>query len=179
MVFVIFKEEIPMKKRSSAFLLFVIVIFLLGGCSASFEEEISEALIAVENDFNESPKEANNENKDIQYYLPFGFELEEESPNNLILKNGSKTYILFYNLQEGPNSEVVLHATLQQKEFNVDKRFTDKEKLGYFLVKKLNDSENELTVGIGGVKVTSEVKTKNLKSEAEYMMRIANSVTAQ
>lgn len=165
-----------MLNHYKALMLIVIAILLLTGCSSSFQEEQKEAQIAVENAFKENPKETNNENKDIEYYLPFGFEIEEETPNNIILKNGSKTYILFYNPQEDANSNVVLNATVQQKEYEINETFEHDKKLGYFLVNKINDQENEVTVGIGGVKVTSEVKTKSMKSDAETMMKIANSV---
>ncbi|WP_019154892.1 hypothetical protein [Robertmurraya massiliosenegalensis] len=165
-----------MRNHDKAILLFVMVTIWLTGCSASFEEEQADATGAVEEAFKEAPKESNHENEDIQYYLPFGFEVEEETANNIILKNGAKTYILFYNLQEDMNSEVVLNATLQQKEFDVDQRLTEGDKLGYFLIEKTSEKDNEVIVGIGGVKLTSEVKTKNLSSEAETMMRIANSV---
>lgn len=167
------------KHPLKAILLLVLAVFLLGGCSASFEKEYKEAVAAVEKEFKETPEDRNKENQDIEYYLPFGFEVDEETPNNLILKNGSKTYILFYNLQEGPNSDVVLNATLQQKEYDMNEHFNEDGKLGYFLVKKLSENENEVTIGVGGVKVTSEVKTKNLKSDTEYMMKIANSVKAK
>lgn len=165
-----------MNHHYKAFSLFVIILILLSGCSASFEEKSDEAFAAVKTSFEESPAETNKSNEDIQYYLPFGFEIKEETPNNIILKNGSKTYILFYNLQEDAVSEVVLNATLQQKEYEVMEELQGQEKFGYFLVKNTSKQSNEVTVGVGGVKITSEVKTKALKSEAEIMMKIVNSV---
>lgn len=165
-----------MNYHHKAFSLFVIILILLSGCSATFEEKQKEAFDAVKTSFEKSPAETNKSNEDIQYYLPFGFEIKEETPNNIILKNGSKTYILFYNLQEDAVSEVVLNATLQQKKYDVMEELHGQEKLGFFLVKENNKQSNEVTVGIGGVKITSEVKTKGLKSEAEIMMKIVNSV---
>jgi hypothetical protein len=35
---------------------------------------------------------------------------------------------------------------------------------------------NELTIGIGGTKVTTQVKTSNMNTEAKVMVQIANSV---
>lgn len=151
-------------------------MLILSGCSATFEEQQSEALQAVEKSFLETPKDENYENSDIKFYLPFGYEIVEETPNNIIFKNGSKNYILFYNLHEDANSKVVLDATLRQKEYEVKERFQQDDKLGYFLVKKVSKGINEVTVGIGGIKVTGEVKTKSLKSEAVMMMTIAKSV---
>lgn len=158
-------------------ILFLTVLFILSACSASIEEELKELRPAVEEAFKTKAKEANNENEHIQYYLPFGFEIEDETtPNNIILKNGSKTYILFYNQQEEADSEVVYQATIQQKQYDIKDIYQDDQKFGFFLMKEVSDDRYELTVGIGGVKVSSEVKARNIKSEATTMMTIANSV---
>lgn len=156
--------------------LMIIGILAISGCSSSFQTAIDEALVAVEEEFQAEQKEVNRESKEIDYYLPFGYEVEEETPNNIILKNGAKTYILFYNPQEDESSDIVLQATTQQKDFDITETFEENERLGFFLVRKMNEDLNEVTVGIGGVKVTGEVKTRSLKSEARAMMTIVNSV---
>lgn len=167
-----------MKKYIHIGLLFVTALILLSGCSASYEEVQKEAQIAVEEAFNESPKETNQKSEDIEVYLPFGFEIVDQTPNNVILKNGSKTYILFYNQNENSSSKVVYKSTLQQKEkFDIKETFEKDQKFGFLLIKKLDEQENELTVGIGGNKISTEVKTRNLASEAAVMMEIVNSVT--
>ncbi|MGD6879150.1 hypothetical protein [Bacillus infantis] len=99
-----------MKKISITALLMICSVLFLSACSASFQEEQKAAKKAAETAFTQKPKDANNENEEIDYYLPFGVEVEEESPNNLILKNGSKTYILFYNQNEGKGSKVVYES---------------------------------------------------------------------
>jgi hypothetical protein len=109
--------------------------------------------------------------------LPFGYEVEEESPNNIILKNGSKRYILFYNQHEGPDSKVVYDATLKQKdEYEVKETFTKDGHNGFLLINRGKKDEHELVVGIGGVKLSTQAATRNLSSEAAAMMEIANSV---
>jgi hypothetical protein len=160
--------------------LLILSIFLLLGCQASLDDQKEESIKAVQKQMNEKPKEANKEAQDIDFYLPFGYEIDEESPNNVILKNGSKTYILFYNQFENGQSDVVYKSTLNQhEEFEIDQKWEDKENFGFFLVEKLNDDINELTVGIGGVKLTSEVKTSSLATEAAQMMEIVNSVSVK
>lgn len=165
-----------MKNGYKVLLLLTTFLFLLSACSKNFDTEQKEAQLAAEKAFQEDPEEANQSDEFIEYYLPFGFEIVEANPNNILLKNGSKNYILFYNQQEEANSEVVYNATVQQIEYDINKTFKDKDKFGFMLLKKLDDDTNELTVGFGGVKVTSEVKTSNLKTEASTMMTIANSV---
>jgi hypothetical protein len=170
------KEEKSMIKHYKVALLLVTAIFLLGACSASFDKEQKEAQLAVEEAFKEKPKETNHKNKEIKYYLPFGYEIEEETPNNIILKNGSKTYILFYNQHENEKSKVVFNATIKQNDYDVKETFEEDGKFGFYLVKKIDDKMNEVTVGIGGVKVTGEVRTTSLETEAALMMTIANGV---
>jgi 5-formyltetrahydrofolate cyclo-ligase len=158
--------------------LLLLSTFLLLGCQASFDDQKEESIKAVQKQMNEKPKGTNKEAQDINFYLPFGYEIDEESPNNIILKNGSKTYILFYNQFENQQSDVVYKSTLNQHEkYEIDQKWEDKDNFGYFLVKKLEDDLNELIVGIGGVKLTSEVKTSSLTTEAVQMMEIVNSVS--
>jgi hypothetical protein len=158
--------------------LILLSLFLLAGCSASLEEQGEEAIKVVQEELKTKPKETNKSFEDIKYYLPFGFEIENESSNNLILKNGSKRYILFYNQHENTTSDVVYKSTLNQHEnFDVDQVWKEKDSFVYLLVENLEDDLNELIVGIGGVKLTSEVKTSSLATEAAQMFEIVKAVT--
>jgi hypothetical protein len=158
-------------------ILILLSLFLLLGCSASIKDQQEETIKVVHEQIQSKPKETNKKSEDIKYYLPFGYEIEEESPNNIILKNGSKTYILFYNQHEDQQSDVVYKSTLNQHEkFEINQKWQEKEGFGYLLVESLEDDLNELIVGIGGVKLTSEVKTNSLPTEAEQMMEIVKAV---
>ncbi|MCM3666008.1 hypothetical protein M3204_16445 [Mesobacillus subterraneus] len=164
-----------MMKLIRSFGLVIIGVFLLGACSSSFSEDKVEAKETVVDTFERTPEKTNNSTEDIDYHLPFGVEVEEESPNNVLLKNGSRTYILFYNQLEKDDSKVVYESTVkQQKEWDVNKTFVNNGKFGYMLVKKLKEGQYQLIIGIGGVKLTTE--TDNIKKDAETMMKIANSV---
>ncbi len=166
-----------MRNHSKMSLLLFIVLLLLTACSnSSIKEEQKAALDTVKETFTQKPKAANNKNQDIEFYLPFGFELKEETPNNIILKNGSKTYILFYNQHEAPNSKVVYETTLKLGEYDLNETFTNNDRLGYLLINQLEKDKNELIVGVGGVKITTETKTKGLSTEAAAMIEIVNSV---
>ncbi|MFE8703386.1 hypothetical protein ACFYKX_22755 [Cytobacillus sp. FJAT-54145] len=169
-----------MSKHLKAVIGLITALLLLSGCSASFDEEQDAAKLAVEEAFDEEPIKPNKDSEVINFHIPFGFEIEEETPNNVLLKNGSKNYILFYNQHEGSDSQVVYNSTVQQNEkYDVNETFTKDKKFGYILIRKLDDDLNSLTVGIGGVKLTTEIKTRNLASEAEIMMDIVNSVKLQ
>lgn len=157
------------------FIIITITMLFLAACSAPFEEVIGETNEAVEQEFNQEPDKVNNDNEDIEYRLPFGVEIEEETPNNILLKNGSKTYILFYNQHENSGSKVVYESTLkQQTEWDANETFEKDGEFGYLLVNTLEDGVYQIVTGVGGVKLTTE--SKNLKSDAVTMMSIANSV---
>ncbi|WP_053367422.1 hypothetical protein [Bacillus sp. FJAT-27245] len=161
--------------RAISFL--ILTAFLLSACGkASYKEESAKAVEAAKTAFSEKAKVPNQKNKDIDFYLPFGFEIKEKTPNNIILKNGSKTYILFYNPNEDKESKVVYKASVAQYEkLETNKEFKGKGKLGFLLVEQLDGGMNILTTGVGGVKITTETKTSNLGEDAKAMMQIANS----
>lgn len=161
-------------------LLMIVSLFLMVGCSASFKEKSDATIKEVQNQLKTKPKKPNKEVGDIEVYLPFGFEIEDVSPNNVILKNGSKTYILFYNQNENINSEIVYNSTLNQHEkIDTKKQWKKKEKFSYLLIDNYKKDMNELIVGIGGIKLTSEVKTGSLATEAVQMMEIVQSVAVK
>ena len=166
-----------MSKLFKGMLLLVFSVLVLSACSANIKEEQKATNDAVSQVFNSAPKKTNNKNEDIRFYLPLGFEIKEKSSNNIVIKNGSKTYILFYNQQENQESQVVYEATINtKKDINYKKTYQKNKRFGYLLIKDIDKNLQELTVGIGGVKITTEAKTKSMQSEAKAMMDIVNSV---
>jgi hypothetical protein len=164
-----------MMKLRRAFGLIFVGLFFLSACSASFSEQKADIKKEVGTTFKSQPEKTNNSTKDIDYYLPTGVNVEEETPNNVLLKDGSKTYILFYNQHEKADSKVVYDSTVkQQKEWDANDTFSKDGKFGYMLVKELKEDHYQLIIGIGGIKLTTE--TGNVKEDAEVMMEIANSV---
>ncbi len=78
---------------------------------------------------------------------------------------------LFYNPVEGSDSEVVYNAALSNNKYQYKKTYKKEGQFGFLLIRELEENLQELTVGIGGVKITTEVKTKHMQKEAETMMR--------
>ncbi len=173
----VYKGAYKMTRLIKGALLLMATVLLLSACSANVKEEQKATNDKVTAAFNAAPKKANKKNKDIQFYLPFGYEINEETPNNIMLKNGAKTYILFYNQQEATNSEIVYNATINTKQkFQYNKTLKKDDLFGYLLIRELDDKLQEVTVGVGGVKVTTKTKLKSMKTDAEIMMQIAKSV---
>lgn len=154
----------------------VIAIMFLCACSSSGREAQENAFKAAEKEFQSGQKKPDRHNKHIEYYLPFGFEKDKETPNNILLKNGSKKYILFYNSHEKSESKVVYESSFQQlKKWDLNKTFEKDGKFGYMLSKEQEDGVYQVVVGIGGVKVTTE--TTSPESDAPIMMDIAHSAS--
>lgn len=167
-----------MNKRKFLILLVIFsYIFAMTGCSASIEEEISQAKKQVETAFKSKPIEPNEKAKLFSFYLPGEFELEQELNNNVILKQGRQTFILFVNPKENLNSQLMYETLVKNSSKNMLKStFIDKERFGYVSVKSVGESLYEISVGIGGIKMTTETKAKNVAKNAEEMMKIVTSV---
>ncbi|SFB17875.1 MULTISPECIES: hypothetical protein [unclassified Bacillus (in: firmicutes)] len=164
-------------RRITALIFSIVLVGLLGACGPSFKQESKETEKAVKTALEAKIQKQNKKIQSIEFHLPFGFEVKEKSPNNIILKNGSKTYILFYNPHEKSGSEVVYEATKAQHEkIELDKTYKKDDKFAYLLLEQLEEDMNEVTVGIGGTKITTETKTSSMKNEAKTMMEIVSSV---
>lgn len=167
-----------MSKALKTIFIFMILALVLSACShASFKEESIAAVKAVNETLKGKTEKSNKKSEKLRFYLPFGYEIKDQSPHNIILKDGSKTYILFNNPQEDTSSDVVYKASVSQyKKLEINKTFKGKNSLGFLIIEKLKDDMNEMTIGIGGTKITTRTKTNSLKDKAKEMMQIAKSV---
>lgn len=163
-----------MKMGKVLFVTLLVLVGLLSGC-ASIEDESKEAVSTVETAFKAQPEKTNSENGDISFYLPTTMKIEDKDENNVILQKGDQTFILFVNPNEARTSDVLYNA-VDAKEFAVDQTYTDKERFGYVKVFELEDKLYLVTVGIGGIKMTTETKVSDISESAEEMMKIVSSV---
>jgi hypothetical protein len=154
--------------------IFLSLVGLLAGC-ASIEDESKETVAAVEDVFKAQPEKTNNENGNVSFYMPSTMEIEKKDENNVILQNGNQTFILFVNPNEERTSDV-LYNSVDAKEFAIDKTYTDKERFGYVKVFEIEDKLYLVTVGIGGIKMTTETKVSDISESATEMMQIVSSV---
>ncbi|MBM7606143.1 hypothetical protein JOC75_004173 [Metabacillus crassostreae] len=153
------------------------LILTLTSCNISDEDlsktTINQAKIA----FEEKPKKPNKETKLFSYYVPEKFEIKETNKYNVILEQGKQSYILFVNLKEKVNSQVSYEALSKQyKNPLILKTFENEEKFGYLFVDEVEKNQYEITVGIGGTKLTTETNKSDIEEDAQNMMEIVNSV---
>lgn len=163
-----------MKHGKGLFLSFFIVIGLLAGCS-SIENETKETIAAVEETFKGKAEETNSKNEDISFYIPSTMKIEEQAENNVIISKGDQTFILFVNPVEPANSDV-MYKSIESKKFSVDKTFKDKDRFGYVKVYEIDEKLYLVSVGIGGIKMTTEAKLSEISESAKEMMTVVSSV---
>lgn len=163
--------------RKFLLLLVFSVVFSLVGCGVSLNEEVSQAKKQVEAAFNAQPLTPNMKSEHFSYHLPKGFEVKEDVKSNVIINQGRQTYILFVNPEENTSSKM-LYDTLgpDTKKFILKSAFKGTNRFGYVAVKKINDELFVTSVGIGGVKMTTETKASEIARSAEEMMQIVTSV---
>jgi hypothetical protein len=151
-------------------------IIIISGCSASFKEESKDAKEVMLTTLNNPQRDVNTESEGLAMYLPFGFHIKNEEDHNIIIEKNNKSYILFHNPNEDELSEVVYEVTTSLKDdYDVKETFKDDEKFGYLLIAN-KQQDNELVVGIGGTKISTETKNSTLAKDTEYMVEIIQSV---
>ncbi|MCA1056859.1 hypothetical protein LCM10_17990 [Rossellomorea aquimaris] len=159
-------------------IVFFFLVLSLAGCNTTIDKEKEQTAQTVEDTFKDDPKNAKEKAGDVSFYLPFGAKIEKESSNNIIISKGSDTFILFANPEEEKDSELLYNMAISEKETIIQQgKFKDDGRFGYYVIKELPHSEKyELTVGIGGTKLTTQSQMDALSDNAEMMMEIASSV---
>ena len=154
------------------------VLFLLvTGCSSDINEEKSNVVEAAKKAFEGAPEETNTKSGEIEFYLPSGYQIEEEDEYNITLKNKGDIILLFINPNEEATSTLLLDLIEQDKgEYLEYVKFEEKDKIGFVALKEIDEKTYELTVGVGGVKITTQTEAKRLESYAEQLMKMANSI---
>ncbi|MBD8069010.1 hypothetical protein [Bacillus sp. PS06] len=156
---------------------YLLLIGLLVGCSASVEEVIEETKQTTAQTFEAEPMEPNQTESTFSYFLPSDMKEETVEENNLILQQGEQLFILFVNPNEEQNSEELYKSTVLESENDLlNETFKDEERFGYVKVESVEEDSYQLSIGIGGVKMTTVTELKKVKDNAEQMMQIVSSV---
>ncbi|MGP4041542.1 hypothetical protein ACTWP4_16800 [Gracilibacillus sp. D59] len=156
----------------------LLIVFLIGMSIWTIkptEEVLSEAIDVAEQQFKQESKEQNKQVDNFSLYLPEGFEVEEQTVNNLILTKGEKKYIIFYNALESQTSRLNYEAAKETDDHEWLVPFEEKDRFGYINIVELED-QFEVQLGVGGVKVTTFSTKSELTEDVRDMMDIANSI---
>lgn len=146
------------------------------GCS--YENHVNKAKEAAESVFLEASLKPDYQTKTIELYLPDDFIVAEESENNFILEKSGNPYILFVNPHENRKSRTLYTTVKQLNDKDIElANFEDQESFGFIAIRDLDEKKYEVSVGVGGVKLTTETSEKKLSDEAAQMMTIVDSIT--
>ncbi|RHW33241.1 hypothetical protein D1B33_15985 [Lysinibacillus yapensis] len=156
-----------------------VLLFALAGCGKTVEEQIDTGVASAQTVFEETPQHPNQTIGKIKLYVPSGFAVEEtEDLNNLILKKGNESYLLFVNyyemedsnlhyklLKNNPSSKIIKEQTVE-----FDGAF------GFTAVTEYDEEQFELIVSSGGVKMSTISEDQNIDEKLVDMMTIVRSV---
>ncbi|WP_172371062.1 hypothetical protein [Sporosarcina jiandibaonis] len=165
--------------RSWKFIFLVIVsVFFLAACGKSLEVRIGEGLRSAEKVFYENNKVANEQIDGVKFYKPSEFTIKEGSDSqNIILTTKKDTFILFNNPNEKMDSRLFydLLKADDTKKIIDEKTFTDGDIFGFAAVVENNDTV-ELIASVGGTKITTLAKKRDVASHLTVMMEILRSI---
>lgn len=156
-----------------------VLLLALAGCGKTVEEQINTGVANAQTVFEEKAQEPNKTLGNIQVYMPSGYSVEQsEDENNLIIKKGKDSYILFVNNNEKEDSN--LHYELLKND--TSKKIVKKEtvefdgKFGFTAVVEYDEEHFELIASCGGVKISTISEDKNIDEKLVNMMTIVRSV---
>ncbi|RSK28213.1 hypothetical protein EJF36_15700 [Bacillus sp. HMF5848] len=165
-----------MTKRLLVSLIFMITI--LTGCSLPVDEAAEEAYETFEEIITAEPEETNFENDVLKAYIPKDFTTEEESENNIILSDSSITAVLFVNPHEDLLSQVAYETLMDSEEDPLYVKTMEQDDMfSYIVITEADKSLYDVTVGIGGVKLSTQMKARKITGYADEFATIVRSVT--
>lgn len=163
--------------RKFAYVLSAIVLFILTGCMQSSEEIKNNSIVKTEEAFSKKQQNTNEKTEEFSYYLPENFQVKETKKFNVLLEKGNQNFILFVNQNEERNSKVSYETLMEQyKDPFISETFEKDNQFGYLFVVEIDKRLYEVTVGIGGTKLTTESKANDLEEDSQVMMEIVKSV---
>lgn len=160
-------------------LLIILSAAVLTGCGKSLKEEAAAGIDQAKSAFELNDKQTNIEVEGVQLYKPAGFTVEEEADaQNIVLNKGSDTFILFINPNEGKESRLFYDLLKDKSSDKIvsEKVFSNEGVFGFAAVVKKDGDKAELIASVGGVKMTTITKKKNIAKYMAWMMEIVRSI---
>lgn len=155
-------------------------VLLLTACGQNIDERASKGVKAASDAFYAHNIETNEEIDGTKFYKPIGFQVENDSDaQNIVLNKGKDTFILFINPNEKRDSKLYYDLLTADDKKNIIKEetFTEEETFGFAaIVQGENEDTAELIVSVGGTKMSTRTKEKNIESYMPKMMEVVQSI---
>ena len=166
--------------RSWKFLFLVTAsIVLLAACGQSLEDRAGEGVKAAEEAFFANDKESTEEIDGIKLYKPMGFDVVDDSDTqNIVFEKGKDPFILFVNPNEEKDSHLFYDLLLADKSVDIiaESQFDEEDTFGFVAVIQHDNASIELVASVGGAKMTTLTKEKNVIEYLEVMMSVVRSI---
>ncbi|MFC0015587.1 MULTISPECIES: hypothetical protein [Allobacillus] len=154
----------------------VLSLLMVAACSPSEEEAYSDAKSKVkEAVLADQVKEPNKELENFSLYKPEDMSIIEQGPTNVIFQEDDQPYVLFINEFEEPNSKYLYNQLPEEDEVYLS-TIESTDAFSYILIQKREENEYELSVGIGGIKMTTMTDLDHLSNESKRMIEIIRSI---
>ncbi|MCM3712114.1 hypothetical protein [Sporosarcina luteola] len=153
-------------------------IIVLAACGNTFEEQAEKGIAAAREAFQLHDKHVNDEVHGVSLYKPAGFTIDEKSDaQNIIMKKGDETFLLFINSNESRDSRLFYElSTKTEKKERFEEVFTEDGYFGFSSVLRKGEDQVELIASVGGIKITTITKNKNIGANMGKMMEIVRSI---
>lgn len=166
--------------RSWKFLLLIVTtIFLLTACGQSLEERAAEGVKTAKEVFYANDRKSTEEIDGIKLYKPAGFNVVDDSDTqNIMFEKDKDPFILFVNPNEEKDSRLFYDLLLADKNLDIiaEEQFEEEDIFGFVAVIEHADASIELVASVGGAKMTTLTKEKNVVEYLEAMMSIVRSI---
>lgn len=152
---------------------------ILTACGQSLEEQVADGVKVSEEAFLAKDKADTEEIDGVKLYKPVGFTVKENSDaQNIIFEKNDETFILFINPNEEADSHLFYDILLadQNKKMVAMETFVMDERFGFVAVVESDDNKVELIASVGGAKMTTLAKEKNIASNLRTMMEVVRSI---
>ncbi|MCM3743656.1 hypothetical protein M3193_05840 [Sporosarcina luteola] len=159
-------------------ILALLSIIVLAACGKTFEEQAAAGIAAAKEAFQLHDQHVNDEVYGVSFYKPAGFTIDEKSDaQNIVLKKGDETFLLFINPNESRDSRLFYElSTKTEDKERFEEVFTEDGYFGFSSVLRQGEDQAELIASVGGIKITTITKNKNIEANMGKMMEIVRSI---
>ena len=168
-----------MKRKFTIVIMSCCLLLLLSACNKSVEERAEETVkVATETFGNETDTEKETV-ANFQMYVPKKFEVKDQTDEqNIILYKGNQPFILFVNPNEKTDSQLFYNLLKDSGDATIiaEKTFEKENVFGFAAVLESDDAHVELVANIGGKKMTTITKNKQMTEDMERMIEMLNSI---
>lgn len=149
---------------------------LLVGCTVTKEEvlELSNDAFIISSE--QEPFEPNTNEADVDFYLPRGFEIVEETEYNILLQSGEQLFVLFHQPSEPRTSKIHLERDKEYQDASLlFETIENEEKVAYLIITEEEKDQVHIITAVGGAKISTLSTYDSLEDNVEAMTQIVQS----